>query len=123
MMPAGSVNAWRCSTCSGWFVAVHIDDGVTPVFLGCRVPKCGGRMASLGYPPLEQIPADVFDALGFEWHKITNTQLKRARRERALDVLAHVEAGGLVLRPLTPQGREIAVASLAAAYRDKGKPT
>lgn len=48
-------NAYYCETCCGYIVVVHVDEGVTPMFLACRVlgdptdpaNTCKGRMRSM----------------------------------------------------------------------------
>lgn len=98
MMPRGAVNAWECP-CGALTVAVHVDDGVTPMFLACRYRGgCGLRAVSLGYPAT--LGSDI-DQLAWEWYRPT----ERWARRQGPDVARHIEAGGLVLRELTDAGR------------------
>lgn len=113
MTPRGSVNAWQCQQCSGLIVAIHIADGVTPMFLACRGTlgpgaanaKCEGRAVSAGYPP-PPLPLNIRDACRWEWREATATERKRWRRENQA-MLAHVDAGGLVLAPISDEGRRL----------------
>lgn len=103
MMPAGAVNGWRCPeghiTC-----AVHVDSGVTPMFLACRVDGCGERATSMGYP------LRVTDAFGqpvrpeWEWYRPSEKQARRMER-KAPGMLAHVQRGGLAIRERKAGGR------------------
>ena len=117
MMPAGSVNAWKCDECGGLLVAIHVVEGTTPFALACRAlpsrpetdeqhakSSCPGRMISAGYPP-PPIPARIYDAIAWEWRLPSSTERKRWRRENPA-MLDHVSRGGLVLDRLTPAGRQ-----------------
>lgn len=101
MIGAGSVNAWKCNDCGGLTVAVHVDAGVTPMFLGCRRTEgCKGRAVSSMYPD-PPLPDHVLDALAWEWYMPGDKELRKldpATRD-------HCEQGGLVIRPLTDAGR------------------
>lgn len=98
MMPAGSINAWECDRCGTYLVAVHRDSGVTPMFLACREPGCGGRAVSLGYPP-PPVPAGITEALAWEWRTASRSEMKRWRRDRD-PMYQHCEQGGLILQPI-----------------------
>lgn len=104
----GEKNAYWCERCRGYVVTVDVDEGVTPMFLACRVkgePRapgndCTGTMRSMMYPdepwPTEDghgtpIPTEP----AYEWFRPT---LQWARRQGA-DTLLHVKNGGLILRP------------------------
>lgn len=96
MMPAGSINAWKCPDCGGLTVAIHADEGVTPMFLACRRTEgCKGMAVSAGYPD-PPIPGHVVELLAWEWYRPTE---KWARR-KGPEMLDHVRNGGLALRPL-----------------------
>jgi len=102
MAAAGAVNAWRCPTCGGLTVAVHVDDGVTPMFLACRrTSGCRGMAVSSGYPTTP-VPPQVIDLLAWEWFRPTG----RALRKLGVEMQQHVAAGGLNLRPITDAGRQ-----------------
>lgn len=104
MMPAGSINAWECPVCGHLTVAVHVDEGVTPMFLGCRrKPGCTGRAVSSGYPSLP-VPERIRLLCAWEWFRPSATQMKRYRREDPA-MFQHCAQGGLELRPLTDAGR------------------
>lgn len=97
----GSVNSWTCTTCGRPTVAVHVDDGVTPMFLGCRSTEgCTGRGTSNGYMP---VPPMVVAMCEWEWYRPTGRQYRRLSPE----MRQHVDAGGLDLRPLTDAGRAL----------------
>lgn len=106
MTPRGSVNAWKCEECGLLLVAIHVDDGVTPMLLGCRVTAgCTGMMISSGYPR-PPIPEHILERLAWEWRKASTTQLKRWRRDNRA-MFTHCEMGGLVLAPLSDAGRTV----------------
>lgn len=92
----GRENAYLCETCDRYTTTIDIDDGVTPMFLGCRVtPGCRGKAHSLGYPNGPR-PAHVPPPT-FEWYKPTEKQARRMGEEMAY----HVSRGGLALRPIS----------------------
>jgi hypothetical protein len=98
----GALNAWKCPNCGGLTVVVHVDDGVTPMFLACRrTDGCTGMAVSSGYPSTPA-PADVAALLAWEWFRPTG----RALRELSDEMRDHVARGGLDLRPLTDAGRQ-----------------
>jgi len=100
------INGWYCSTCGQVTVVVHVDAGVTPMFLACRAtPGCAGVGQSLGYPPI--IPSnEVLDTVAHEWAVPSRTQMKAWKRAGD-PMYDHVARGGLVLRPLTDDGRRV----------------
>lgn len=57
--PAGARNAYLCRVCERYTVVVHVDAGVTPMFLGCRASgiapgepgSCPGTASSTNYQP------------------------------------------------------------------------
>jgi hypothetical protein len=99
----GEINGWRCDACGEHTYCVHIDDGVTPMFLGCRAtPGCSGRGVSLMYPA-PPVPQYVLDEVAWEWFKPSPRRVRRmepAMRD-------HIEKGGLELRELTDAGRAV----------------
>lgn len=98
MMPRGAVNGWRCDKCGRHTVAVHVDAGVTPMFLACRAsgePNCG-RAVSTGYRTSYVLSTEI----GWEWYRPGPTERRLSPDERA-----HVAQGGLLLRALTDAGR------------------
>ena len=98
--PAGAVNAWRCRECGAFTVAVHRDEGVTPMFLACRAtPGCPGRAVSLGYPSGPR-PASI-PAPAWEWYRPDGKDL---RRQNAA-MRNHIANGGLALRPIKDGAR------------------
>lgn len=100
MMKAGAVNAYHCETCHGYTAVIHKDDGVTPMFLGCRASEgCGGQATSLGYPDQENVPEWVLQSIAWEWYRPEG----RDYDELTEPMKRHVDQGGLALRPL-PEG-------------------
>lgn len=98
-MRSGAVNAWKCDACGLLTVAVHVDEGVTPMVLACRrVEGCPGMGKSLFYVPLHP---DVVELLAWEWYRPT----ERWTRRQDPEMRRHIEQGGLVIRPLTDAGR------------------
>lgn len=107
MSERGEINGYRCDTCGEHTYIVHVDDGVTPMFLGCRKSGsaeggCQGQGVSLMYPP-PPIPPYVLASVEWEWYEPDLGELPR------LDALSgeldHVQRGGLLLRRLTNEGR------------------
>lgn len=103
----GDVNGYRCDTCGRHTYIVHVDDGVTPMFLACRaegvdpeVAQCKGMGTSLMYPP-PPVPQYAIDAVRFEWVKPSPRRLRRMTPE----MQEHCRKGGLELRPLSGHGR------------------
>lgn len=103
MNTRGEVNGWRCDRCGHHTYCVHVDDGVTPMFLGCRATAgCKGTGISIMYPP-PPIPQHVLEAVEWEWFKPSDKAVRRmdsAMRD-------HIEKGGLELRRLTDAGRAV----------------
>lgn len=109
---AGDKNAYYCEDCRGYLVVVHADDGVTPMFLACRVKgeptdpanDCKGRSHSLMYPTEPWPEKDGFGTAiptepTYEWYAPD----ERERRTLKPDTLDHVERGGLLLRPIADE--------------------
>lgn len=106
MMPAGSINAWKCDKCGRITGAVHIDDGVTPMLLACHAtPECDGIAVSAGYPQ-SLIPAEVINAIDWEWRRATHFELQSWKRKNP-ELYFHCLKGGLYLVPLTDRGRRL----------------
>jgi hypothetical protein len=124
-------NAYYCDACRGYVVTVDRDEGVTPMFLACRVKgeptdarnRCKGQMVSMMYPPEPWPEKDGYGAQipttpTWEWYS------PDADERAALDdaTSAHVEKGGLLLRrighkPPPPPPRKVR----RAARRRRGK--
>jgi hypothetical protein len=100
----GEINGWRCDVCGQHTYCVHVDDGVTPMFLGCRAGTvgCKGTGVSLMYPS-PPYPQHVLDAVAWEWFRPS----RRATRRMEAGMRDHIEKGGLELRPLTDAGRRV----------------
>ncbi len=103
----GRVNGWRCKDCGRHTYVVHVDHGVTPMFLACRTDglepsdnPCKGMGVSLMYPDAP-MPQHVVEAVRWEWYKPSG----RAAREMDAGMREHIERGGLALRRLTDAGR------------------
>lgn len=112
-MSVGEKNAYFCDDCHGYIVTVDRDEGVTPMFLACRVKgeptdpenDCEGTSRSMMYPG-EPWPEE--DGLGhpipteptWEWYT------PEAEEILTLDVesVDHVRKGGLLLRQIKKEG-------------------
>lgn len=101
------VNGWTCDACGETTYIVHVEEGVTPMFLACRAEgvepdeaRCKGTGRSLMYPP-PPVPRFVIAAVRWEWYRPDDAEM------RALEAGAfeHVRKGGALLRPLTNAGR------------------
>lgn len=103
MSKRGEVNGWVCQRCGQGTYAIHVDDGVTPMFLACRATdNCGGRGTSLMYPP--DPPSHVLQAVAWEWYMPDKAE------QRAIvdpNLLEHISKGGLRFRELTEAGRTV----------------
>lgn len=104
-------NAYWCRECKGYVVTIDVDEGVTPMFLACRVKgdptddanDCKGMMHSMMYPAEPWPATDGFDAAiptipTWEWYMPDEAELERYRREGDMAMLEHVHKGGLALR-------------------------
>ena len=92
-------NAYVCPKCKAPTVTVDVDDGVTPMFLGCRAtPGCDGMAQSSMYPKEPRPPWVPEPA--WEWYRPTLKQAKK-KEARYPGTLDHVRRGGLLLRPRT----------------------
>jgi hypothetical protein len=111
----GEINGYTCDDCARKTYIVHVDDGVTPMFLACRADgidpsqqqppaRCQGRGVSMMYPN-GLVPQDVLEAVAWEWYAASKTELKRMKRDEP-EMYDHCIKGGLLLRPLTDAGRE-----------------
>lgn len=94
-MPAGSEN-YTCGTCKQRILTVHVDTGVTPMFLACRAtPGCKGNMASMMYAAP---PAELLHTFGmvpvFEWYMPS----VKKQKKMSLSTQNHCNRGGLLLR-------------------------
>lgn len=106
MSKRGEINGWRCDHCGHHTYVVHVDDGVTPMFLACRATAaCKGTGTSLMYPP-PPVPQHVIEAVEWEWFKPT----PRAVRRMEPAMRDHIQKGGLELRRLTDAGRAVLAA-------------
>lgn len=93
----GAENAYRCARCQKWIFVVHVDKGVTPMFLNCRATDgCGGRSASAGYPGLRgnPMPESMREKIQWEWYRPELEEFNELEPE----MKEHVQRGGLVLR-------------------------
>lgn len=105
-------NAYWCESCGGYIVTIDVDDGVTPMFLSCRVmgdigPEntCHGKMRSMMYPdepwPVEDpagIPIPTIPT--WEWYMPDPKEVKRLKRKNR-ELYEHIHKGGLVLRKIS----------------------
>lgn len=89
------LNAYRCDKCGGNTVTLDVDEGVTPMFLGCRADGtetgCDGRAVSMGYP---KGPAPAWAVPQWEWYKPAPIEM----RGMSPEMRDHIQRGGLALR-------------------------
>lgn len=105
MSRRGEVNGWTCDECGATTYCVHVDDGVTPMFLGCRATEgCKGTGRSLMYPS-PPVPPHVHAAIQWEWYS-PDPKEKTELFFRNRATFDHVHKGGLLIRALTDAGRE-----------------
>lgn len=91
-------NFYSCHKCKKYWATVDVDVGVTPYMISCLTPNCGGLAESHFYPR-GQKPAHIASP-DFEWFKPTLKWAKRKEKD-APGTIAHVENGGLMIRPRT----------------------
>jgi hypothetical protein len=109
MSKRGEINGWRCELCERHTYCVHVDDGVTPMFLKCRATaECLGTGVSLMYPK-PPIPEHVREAVAWEWFKPSPVEMEALPGA----LRYHIVHGGLHLRPLTDAGRNALAAALS----------
>ena len=87
------INAYRCPICMNLTVTIDRDEGVTPMFLNCRVtPGCKGMAESYFYRPPKNAGEPTH-----EWYRPEAEEM-RTLEEGMLD---HVRRGGLCIRAIT----------------------
>lgn len=99
-----NLNAYYCEECRGYIVTIDRDEGVTPMFLSCRVKgepdapgnDCKGRMRSMMYPPLEGTPWPIDPTPGWEWYMPDQAELVAMDRSS----FEYHNKGGLALRKI-----------------------
>lgn len=97
--PLPRENAYVCAKCCKPTVTVDVDEGVTPMFIGCRATEgCDGMAQSMMYPKHDR-PAHI-PAPTFEWYKPTEAEAAEADKEYP-GSLEHWKQGGLFMRPRT----------------------
>jgi len=100
-------NAYWCPDCHGYVVTIDLVEGVTPMFLACRVlgepddpaNTCKGRMQSMMYPEEPWPDKDGYDneiptVPTWEWYHPGAAEFLRLSPEGQ----DHVRKGGLLLR-------------------------
>lgn len=66
-------NAYECDTCSGIYVTVDVNEGVTPMMSQCFAKEgCAGRAKSLGYPSGGSKPPARLGPVVLEWFRPVN---------------------------------------------------
>lgn len=105
--PGGTLNGPEPPYCGRITYAIHVDDGVTPMFLVCRAEgaepdeaECKGMGMSLMYPE-PPAPDYVLEAVAWEWYRPSSEEA----REMGDAMYEHIRRGGLAIRPLTDVGR------------------
>lgn len=95
-----AINEYRCPTCNWKAITKTLVDGVTPMFIRCEGPKLCDRNT---LPAAVSMMYRVNQAQQptHEWYRPEGEELEKA----VPSVKDHVEAGGLLLRRLTPEGR------------------
>lgn len=97
--PIPRENGYLCPVCKKATITVDVDEGVTPMFLGCRATEgCEGLAQSIMYPK-EPRPAGT-PAPAWEWYKPTRAEVEATEAEYPGSI-QHWENGGLFLRPRT----------------------
>jgi hypothetical protein len=115
-MPAGAVNVWICPD-GHHTTAIHLHEGVTPLYLACRHTACQKMATSAGYPP-GPVPGRVVKRIAWEWARATTTQMKDWKRRRD-PMYTQCLAGGLIIRPLTAAGAQVIARLAIVALNDQ----
>jgi len=88
------INVYTCPECNGRTVAVDVDKGVTPMFLGCRASgqkgDCGGMAVSAMY----QIVPELTPTPAWEWYKPSKEEIAAMPKDHR----GHYEGNGLNIR-------------------------
>ena len=84
------INIYQCQACNHSIVTRDTDNGTTPMFLGCVMMKCQGKMASRMY----RVPQDLKPS--HEWYRPSY----RAFQKLPENWKPHVEMGGLLFREI-----------------------
>lgn len=85
-------NAYHCPKCGKYTVTIDIDEGITPMFFGCKAtPNCTGTGHSMFYrvDGIENLPEPII-----EWYKPTEAEA----RAKGQAEFAHAKQGGLSYR-------------------------
>lgn len=102
MKNQGRINGWGCEECGEYTYVIHVDEGTTPFYLGCRATeRCSGLGKSLFYPNTPP-PQRVKDQVKWEWYKPKRKEYNSLSK----DVMDHVDRGGVLIRDLTEAGRK-----------------
>jgi hypothetical protein len=99
-MARGQRNVYIC-TQGHHLTTVDLDDGVTPMFIKCRVPikrPRGALCSERAHSGFYRDPMGGWAAPTHGWYRPSPAE--RAGLER--DLQEHVDNGGLLLRPLLP---------------------
>jgi hypothetical protein len=107
MNTKGDWNPYKCKVCGGITMTRHVDDGVTPMYLGCRAMgenpltgqlKCEGTAVS-GMYPNDPVPPSLRRLKVWEWYSPEASEFIKLNPY----MRDHVEMGGLLLRgPVDP---------------------
>ncbi len=111
--PDNRKNAYWCPQCEGYIVTIDLQEGVTPMFLACRVKgepsdpgnDCRGQMRSMMYPDL---PWPAEDGYGnpipteptYQWYRPDLSERNRILRANDGSTWEHLRKGGLLLRKI-----------------------
>ena len=84
------LNRYTCEKCDGSIITQDMDEGTTPMYLGCRATEgCVGRMASSMY-------RGVTGAPGYVWRKATKAEYMASDAA----MRQHFDLGGLDIHPV-----------------------
>ena len=81
---------------------IQVDEGVTPMMLGCQsTPGCKSMAVSMFYP--DGLGVEVFEQIKYEWYRVPKKKIKNLIPEAQ----QHALQGGLFMRELTDVGRSL----------------
>lgn len=92
MEEKGKINKYICEVCGESIVTVNRDDGVTPMYLACRVNQDGMSVSQWYHVSQDLTPT-------YEWYKPEPDEYLTLDA----DTIEHLKLGGLLIRKIGGQ--------------------
>lgn len=90
------VNCYKCDHCKNVTKTIDVDNGVTPMLIGCD--NCGQMAKSTFYTDI--VPGQPPTK---EWYRPTLEKVMKMHRRGYTNLMDHVLNGGLDIRPVFPK--------------------